>query len=179
MAKEPTCWNCGQSIADIPMPISRHSNCRHCFEVIHCCRACVHFNERVSGSCAHDLADPPVIKESANFCDFFKLASTNASAVDGTKNDRARSALGSLFGDEPEEPFIYLGSGLVPDQEPEVPLIISPPYMSDGRKMRMLYTTFAKDIEIPDSELDDWIEKSLEARRQLKAKEAEEDSQNP
>jgi len=84
--------------------------------------------------------------------------------------------------DEPEEPFIYLGAGLAPDQDPEVPLIISPPYISDGKKMRIIYTTSTmsgSQFEIPDSELDQWIEKSLEARRKMQAAKPQEPDQNP
>ena len=65
------CWNCGRDLADIPRPISRHSNCPECFTDLHCCRLCKHFLPERVGVCAEDRADPPVEKENANFCDFF------------------------------------------------------------------------------------------------------------
>ena len=68
------CWNCGASLEGVPLPISRHANCEQCFEVLHCCRMCRHYREDGHTSCDHDRADPPVIKESANFCDYFKPA---------------------------------------------------------------------------------------------------------
>ncbi|MCB1646972.1 MAG: hypothetical protein KDI36_16040 [Pseudomonadales bacterium] len=86
------------------MPLSRHANCGHCFEVLHCCRACEHFNERAPAGCEYELADPPVIKESANFCEFFRLRYLEEAQVQGKghSNLQAKSALDNLFGDAAE-----------------------------------------------------------------------------
>ena len=70
------CWNCGRDLADIPRPISRHNNCPACFSDLHCCRMCKHFLPERVGVCAEDRADPPVEKENANFCDFFRPSAT-------------------------------------------------------------------------------------------------------
>ncbi|MCB1691112.1 MAG: hypothetical protein KDI19_00025 [Pseudomonadales bacterium] len=98
-----TCWNCDASLDDVPRPISRHANCPACFEVLHCCRLCRHYRPGAPGQCDHDLADPPVEKASANFCDFF---SPTAGAFNADHDDRraaARTRAASLFGeDEPE-----------------------------------------------------------------------------
>ena len=51
------CWNCGRDLADIPRPISRHSNCPECFTDLHCCRLCKHFLPERVGICAEDRAD--------------------------------------------------------------------------------------------------------------------------
>ena len=93
-----SCWNCGQSVADIPQPISRHANCSHCFEVLHCCRMCQHYVAEDHRSCDEDRADPPVIKESANFCDFYKPANRFESAS-AQRGEAARANLASLFDD--------------------------------------------------------------------------------
>ena len=97
MARELVCWNCGKSIADIPLPISRHANCAHCYEVLRCCRLCRHFNAGVQGQCEHERAEPTVIKESANFCDFFKPAPGRFSRDSTRKQDGARSDFDALF----------------------------------------------------------------------------------
>ncbi|MBQ61062.1 MAG: hypothetical protein CMQ19_03200 [Gammaproteobacteria bacterium] len=97
MARELVCWNCGKSIADIPLPISRHANCAHCFEVLRCCRLCRHFNTAVQAQCEHERAEPPVVKESASFCDFFKPASGRFSQDLSRKQDSARSDFDALF----------------------------------------------------------------------------------
>ena len=92
------CWNCGCSLEDIPRPISRHANCPKCFEDLHCCRLCVHFAPRLTGQCDDDHADPPVQKESANFCEFFRPLSDAYEDVRGSRRDVARRQLDALFG---------------------------------------------------------------------------------
>ncbi|MBO6657098.1 MAG: hypothetical protein JJ934_09395 [Pseudomonadales bacterium] len=93
------CWNCGASLDDIPRPISRHANCSKCFEVLHCCRMCRHYMPDKRPYCDHDRAEPPVEKESANFCDYFK-PTNRYSESDASKGDRAKSDLDALFGGE-------------------------------------------------------------------------------
>ena len=100
---EVVCWNCGCSLKDIPRPISRHANCPECFEDLHCCRLCVHFAPRLTGQCDDDRADPPVQKENANFCDFFRPLSGAYEDVRGSRRDAARQQLDALFGGDVEE----------------------------------------------------------------------------
>ncbi|MEM8767662.1 MAG: hypothetical protein AAGE43_09485 [Pseudomonadota bacterium] len=99
MATTPLqCWNCGYELADVPLPLSRHEQCPACFEALHCCRFCRHYRIDVTGQCDDERADPPVIKENANFCDFFQ---PNRNAFDGARSDRggaARDKLEALFG---------------------------------------------------------------------------------
>jgi len=101
MARELRCWNCGESIADIPLPISRHANCGKCFEVLHNCRMCSHYQPQGTFQCDHERAgaDPPVIKESANFCDYFKPSPNSFARGTQKKQVSARSDLDALFGD--------------------------------------------------------------------------------
>ncbi len=98
---ELVCWNCGESVADVPLPISRHANCRHCFEVLHCCRMCELYNTDKPDHCDHDRTEPPVNKETANFCEYFKP--TNRFEV-GQKNEGVSGALDALFGDDAPAP---------------------------------------------------------------------------
>lgn len=91
------CWNCGRDLADIPRPISRHSNCPDCFSDLHCCRLCKHFLSERVGVCAEDRADPPVEKENANFCDFFRPANAAFQQSTDTKRKDASTALARLF----------------------------------------------------------------------------------
>lgn len=99
VVKTLKCWNCGASLAGMPLPISRHANCEKCFEVLHCCRMCRHYREEAHGACDHDRADPPVVKESANFCDYFKPAN-KFDAGDRRKATSAKLDLEALFGNE-------------------------------------------------------------------------------
>ncbi|MEE8118212.1 MAG: hypothetical protein V3T39_01510 [Gammaproteobacteria bacterium] len=113
------CWKCGASLKDLPRPITRHSNCHKCYAELHCCVACRHYTTRYTKKCNHDLADPPLHKDTANFCDYFKpldnafkvreakiakSADTNLHALFGgeaqseqTDEDNSREQLESLF----------------------------------------------------------------------------------
>lgn len=95
------CWNCGGSLEDIPRPISRHATCSHCFNELHCCRLCRHYDPKRTMQCFEDRADPPLQKENANFCDFFSPARGAFEAKTTSKSNAARSELDSLFGTPP------------------------------------------------------------------------------
>lgn len=65
---------------------------------------CQHYRDLDHAKCAEDRADPPVIKENANFCEFFR---PNRNAFDprsSKASGAAKSRLDALFGgDEPED----------------------------------------------------------------------------
>ena len=101
MARELLCWNCGTSLAALPLPISRHAHCEKCFEVLHCCRMCRHYEPDRRPYCDHERAEPPVEKETANFCEFFRPVNRyEKSSAAGS--DKARNDFAALFGDERE-----------------------------------------------------------------------------
>ena len=93
------CWNCGQSLAEIPRPISRHEQCPQCFEALHCCRLCRHYRTDSSSHCDEERAEPPVIKENANFCDWFRPDPGAFSGKRVEKSSAAADKLNALFGD--------------------------------------------------------------------------------
>jgi hypothetical protein len=102
-ATELKCWNCGESLAEVPRPISRHEQCPECFEALHCCRLCHHHRTDVTGACDEERADPPVIKENANFCDWFR---PDAGAFVGSRVEKSAAAQGrldALFGGSEDE----------------------------------------------------------------------------
>ena len=104
MADELVCWNCGGSLSDILRPISRHVNCSHCFEVLHCCRMCRHYEPEKRPYCGHERAEPPVEKSSANFCDYFRPAN-RFDASDASRSDEASSDFNALFDQSDAETF--------------------------------------------------------------------------
>lgn len=107
---EIVCWNCGASLAEIPRPISRHANCPACFEDLHCCRLCRHYAPGITGQCEDDRTDPPIHKETANFCDYFRPVFGAYRERTGTKRDAARARLDALF-DAPEPTLDDEGPG--------------------------------------------------------------------
>ena len=99
-AAELRCWNCGADLDSVPRPISRHEQCPDCFEALHCCRFCRHYRTDVTGSCEEGRADPPVIKENANFCDWFRPDAGAFSGARTRRADTAKDKLQTLFGAE-------------------------------------------------------------------------------
>ena len=60
---------------------------------------CQHYRDLDHTKCAEDRADPPVIKENANFCEFFR-PDRNAFNPNVTQaNGAAKSRLDALSGD--------------------------------------------------------------------------------
>lgn len=94
---ELTCWNCGASLAALPRPITRHMNCPACFEDLHCCRQCRHYQANSTFPCAEDRAEPPVHKEGANFCDYFRPTSDAYRAGRADVREAAKARLDALF----------------------------------------------------------------------------------
>lgn len=97
------CWNCSESVADVPLPISRHANCASCFEVLHCCRMCRHYLPNKAPYCDEDRADPPTVKETANFCEYFQPAN-RSNTNDVGQSGKAKSALDNLFDGADDQP---------------------------------------------------------------------------
>ena len=97
MAEELQCWNCAASLAEVPRPISRHMNCPKCFEDLHCCRMCRHYMANATNPCADERADPPVHKEGANFCDFFRPSNASYRRGANERREQAKTRLDALF----------------------------------------------------------------------------------
>ena len=107
-----SCWNCGYSINDIPLPISRHSQCSHCFNELHCCRLCKNHDPEQTTACFDERAETPVQKENANFCDYFQPAMNVSIANNIQKSSSSKSQLESLF--------IQRGEEIKPDNNHEI-----------------------------------------------------------
>ena len=114
---ELRCWNCGHGLDDVPLPISRHATCAQCFNELHCCRLCRHYQpDATSGQCAEDRADPPVIKDTANFCDWFRPSSNAFSERSHSKGSAAKAQLDALFGGEVGDEATDLQDSAPPNQ---------------------------------------------------------------
>jgi hypothetical protein len=99
---ELKCWNCGVLLTEVPTPISRQANCPACFNELHCCRLCSHFDPAIAADqCAEDRADPPVIKDGANFCEWFDPNPQAFRADSSEKDDEARARLDAMFEKQP------------------------------------------------------------------------------
>ncbi|MBA1146343.1 hypothetical protein H0Z60_04655 [Ectothiorhodospiraceae bacterium WFHF3C12] len=93
------CWKCGASLADVPRPITRHSNCPECYAELHCCRMCRKLDSRYTSGCSDERTDPPEDKGRANFCEYYSPSPEAFSAADAAEAARAKARLDALFGE--------------------------------------------------------------------------------
>lgn len=98
MAKDLVCWRCAGSLKSVARPISRLARCPSCGVDLHACRLCRHYNPRLIGRCAHDHADPPLDREHANFCQYFRPVTLTTEGREYRAAQRAKADLEALFG---------------------------------------------------------------------------------
>lgn len=92
------CWKCGASLKDVPMPLSRLSECLTCHAELYVCRMCIFHDPVLRQGCREERAEHIQEKERANFCDYFKPAQDAFKPIDRSENRVARSQLDALFG---------------------------------------------------------------------------------
>jgi hypothetical protein len=101
MARQFTCWKCGASLAELPLPLSRLAECPACRAYQHVCRMCLDFDRHAPKQCREQDAEEVKDKERPNFCDYFK-PNPNAYRSRDPKSQAAKSTLDSLFGNSAE-----------------------------------------------------------------------------
>jgi hypothetical protein len=101
MQDELVCWRCGESLADLPLPLARLAECRACRTELHVCRMCRYYDTSVAKSCREPVADEVSDKERANFCGWFMPRSAAYSPGNERKVADAEAALDALFGGPP------------------------------------------------------------------------------
>ncbi len=92
-----SCWKCGDSLAELSLPLSRTDECRACRAQLHVCRMCSFYDTSKAKSCAEPIADDVQDKARANFCGYFQAVGGRFKPRDSA-GDQAKSALESLFG---------------------------------------------------------------------------------
>ena len=90
------CWQCGEQVTGVIMPLSRRETCTHCLSELHSCRQCEHYDPRISDQCREDRAEQVSRKSVANFCDYFKLNDQPKREAD--KSSEVSPELAALFG---------------------------------------------------------------------------------
>lgn len=81
------CYKCGKHLdLSAGKDIHRSENCTSCFSSIRCCRMCEFYDTKAYNDCREPTADRIVDKEKANFCDFFKLASSSNNIEENTRS---------------------------------------------------------------------------------------------
>ena len=103
------CWKCGDSLADLTLPLLRLEECRQCHAELHVCKLCEWYSLSVAKHCRETVAEEVKDKERANFCDYFKPREDAYSATSTDASTKAQAELDALFGgakksDAPAEP---------------------------------------------------------------------------
>jgi hypothetical protein len=92
------CWKCGNSLADLSLPLSRLDECKQCTAELHVCKLCEFYSTAVAKHCRETIAEEVKDKERANFCDYFKPRPDAYSTVKQDAAAKAKSDLDALFG---------------------------------------------------------------------------------
>jgi hypothetical protein len=92
------CWKCGNSLADLSLPLRRLDECKKCAAELHVCKLCEFYSLAVAKHCRETIAEEVKDKERANFCDYFKPRPDAYSTVEVSAATKAKSDLDALFG---------------------------------------------------------------------------------
>ena len=98
MTQSLSCWKCGASLAEVPVPFARVAECPACHADLHVCRMCVFFDPGVRRGCKEPVADEVSDRERANFCGYLTPAPGLGPGVHDGASQAARAELDSLFG---------------------------------------------------------------------------------
>ena len=92
------CWKCGESLADLTLPLRRLEECGKCAAELHVCKLCEWYSVTVAKHCREPIAEEVKDKERANFCDYFKPRPGAYVPADVAASGKARVGLDALFG---------------------------------------------------------------------------------
>lgn len=98
MAAALVCWKCGGSLASLPLPLSRMAECPACKAELHVCRLCQFYDPRTTRQCSEIRAEEVIVKDRANYCDWFKPRPNAYDARARAKAGSAKAKLDALFG---------------------------------------------------------------------------------
>ena len=97
MTQELTCWKCGASLAEVPVPFARVAECPECRADLHVCRMCEFFDPGVRRGCREPVAEEVSDRERANFCGYFTPVAGADPGVEDGASRAARAELDRLF----------------------------------------------------------------------------------
>lgn len=100
MSKNYVCWKCGNSINDLPFPLSIRSHCSSCGGDLHVCKLCRFYDKTRANQCQEPIAEAVVTKTRANFCDYFQARPDAYQFKEPGTIQTAQQELGALFGED-------------------------------------------------------------------------------
>lgn len=72
--------------------VGRRDVCPSCMTDIRCCKMCQYYDIKAYNDCRETSADRIVDKEKANFCDYFKIGSSEVDPDQSRKDALAKAA---------------------------------------------------------------------------------------
>lgn len=97
MGHSLVCWNCGNSLVSLSLPLRRLEVCKACNAELHVCKMCIEYDTSYAQHCKEPTAEEVRRKDEANFCDHFKPKSGAYKPRDVEDIARAKSLLDDLF----------------------------------------------------------------------------------
>jgi hypothetical protein len=99
MSHSVACFRCGNSLAELSLPLSRQDQCRQCGSYLHVCRMCRSYDPAAVDQCLEDDAERVRDKDVLNYCEYFVATEGAFDPAAKTEADTARERLDALFGD--------------------------------------------------------------------------------
>ncbi|MCK5196928.1 MAG: hypothetical protein KAR21_01170 [Spirochaetales bacterium] len=90
------CYNCGEIFE---LRVYRNTECPSCGKDAKVCLNCRFYSPGSHWDCSENIREAVREKDRANFCDFFELGSNYKGPSGSNKEDDAKKAFDSLFGD--------------------------------------------------------------------------------
>lgn len=97
MSKNLVCWKCGAGV-DFEGRFARLETCRQCGAELHACVMCTFYDPHHAEACNEERAEPPGVKDRANFCDYFAPRPEAFQGRNTSAEAAARAQLDVLFG---------------------------------------------------------------------------------
>jgi len=98
MTEPLSCWQCGASLEGVRQPFDRLAECPACAAELHVCRICAHYDPHAPQACREERAEPPRLKDRANFCDWLQPRPQAHRTADAAAESLAQAQLDALFG---------------------------------------------------------------------------------
>jgi len=90
------CWHCGHQLSSVDY--GRETTCQGCGKDTRTCRNCRHYATARPNECLEPMAERVLVKDRANFCEFFEPSDRpSESGSGGTSQEALRAAADALF----------------------------------------------------------------------------------
>ena len=104
MSHSAVCWQCGASLAELTLPLSRFDVCKQCRAELHVCKMCRFHEMTVAKQCREPIAEEVRDKQRANYCDYFAPRNDAFTPPASAAISQSQAQLDALFGKPTPQP---------------------------------------------------------------------------